>query len=336
TLDQRGQLDTATDTGVIVEMQLRHRAQLHRLAQLHAREAALLREDAQVLLDRILVIVLAHDCDEHLGMGQITTDLDAGDGDQPEARILDFALDQRRQLTLHLIAYTLGAAVIFCHDSYLLKRRKLEARSRRPHGRRPASDFQLPACVCLQRARHFDFFEYFDLVASLDVVVALHADTALHAGTHLGNVILEAAKRFQLAFEDDHVVTQHADRTVAVHHALKDHAARDRTEFRRAEHVAHFGDTQNVLANIAAEHAGQGFLDVLDDVVDHVVVTQIQTFLLDDPACAGVGPHVEAEQHRIGRQRQVGIAFGDTTDAAANDAHLHFIVTQAAERALQG
>src|SRR5690606_35956204 len=68
----------------------------------------------------------------------------------------------------------------------------------------------------------------------------------------------------------------------------------------------------------------------------HVVVTQIQTFLLDDPACAGVGPHVEAEQHRIGRQRQVGIAFGDTTDAAANDAHLHFIVTQAAERALQG
>src|SRR5690606_23773723 len=173
-------------------------------------------------------------------------------------------------------------------------------------------------------------------VASLDVVVALHADTALHAGTHLGNVILEAAKRFQLAFEDDHVVTQHADRTVAVHHALKDHAARDRTEFRRAEHVAHFGDTQNVLANIAAEHAGQGFLDVLDDVVDHVVVTQIQTFLLDDPACAGVGPHVEAEQHRIGRQRQVGIAFGDTTDAAANDAHLHFIVTQAAERALQG
>src|SRR5690606_21064626 len=126
----------------------------------------------------------------------------------------------------------------------------------------------------------------FDLVASLDVVVALHADTALHAGTHLGNVILEAAKRVQLAYEDDHVVTQHADRTVAVHHALKDHAARDRTEFRRAEHVAHFGDTQNVLANIAAEHAGQGFLDVLDDVVDHVVVTQIQTFLLDDPACA--------------------------------------------------
>src|SRR5690606_38744144 len=61
TLDQRGQLDTATDTGVIVEMQLRYRAQLHRLAQLHAQEAARLVENAQVLDRKSVVVVLAHD-----------------------------------------------------------------------------------------------------------------------------------------------------------------------------------------------------------------------------------------------------------------------------------
>src|SRR5690606_34417931 len=59
-------------------------------------------------------------------------------------------------------------------------------------------------------------------------------------------------------------------------------------------------------------------------------------FLLDDLARTRIGTNVETEQHRIRRQRQVGIALGDTTDTATDDANLHFIVTQTAERALQG
>src|SRR5690606_12054326 len=106
--------------------------------------------------------------------------------------------------------------------------------------------------------------------------VALHADTALHAVTHFGHVVLEATQRLEFALEDHHVFTQHTNRTVTEDRTFDHHAAGDRTEFRRAEHVTHFGDTQDILANIAAEHAGQGFLDVFDDVVDHVVITHIQ------------------------------------------------------------
>ncbi len=40
-----------------------------------------------------------------------------------------------------------------------------------------------------------------DLVADLDVVVVAHADTALGARAYLVHVVLEAAQRFELAFD---------------------------------------------------------------------------------------------------------------------------------------
>src|SRR5690606_7556859 len=101
-----------------------------------------------------------------------------------------------------------------------------------------------------------------------------------HAVTHFGHVVLEAAQRFQLAFEDHYVVAQHTDRTVTVDRTFHHHAARDGAELRRTEHVTHFCDTQDVLPDIAAKHAGEGLLDVFDDVVDHVVVTHVEAFLL--------------------------------------------------------
>ncbi len=120
-----------------------------------------------------------------------------------------------------------------------------------------------------------------------------------------------------------------------MHHALGDHATGDCAELRRTEHVTHFGDAEDVLANVTAEHTGERLLDVLDDVVDDVVVAHVQAFGLDDLARAGIGTNVEAEQHRIGRQCQVGIGLGDTTDTATDHAHLHLVVAQAVERPLQ-
>ncbi|EFI64026.1 hypothetical protein BCSJ1_26078, partial [Bacillus cereus SJ1] len=95
----------------------------------------------------------------------------------------------------------------------------------------------------LQRTGDLNLLEHLDLVADAHVVVALHADTAFHAGTDFGHVILEATQGFQLAFEDDHVFAQNADRTVTVHHALGDHAAGDGAELGRTEDVTHLGDT---------------------------------------------------------------------------------------------
>src|SRR5471030_3477590 len=119
----------------------------------------------------------------------------------------------------------------------------------------------------LEAASNLDLLVDFDLVTDLDVVVALHTDTAFHAGTHFGSVILEAAQGFQLAFEDNDVFTQYTDWTVTVHNTFDNHATGDRAKLRRTEHVTHFSSTQDVLANIATQHTGEGFLDVFDDEI---------------------------------------------------------------------
>src|SRR5471032_2462261 len=187
----------------------------------------------------------------------------------------------------------------------------------------------------LEAASNLNLLVDFDLVASFDVVVALDANTAFHAGTYFGSVILEAAQGFQLAFEDNDVFTQYTDWTVTVNNTFDNHATGDRAKLRRTEHVTYFSGTQDVLANIAAQHTGEGFLDVFDDVVDHVVVTHVQAFLLDDLASASIGTHVEAKQYSVGGQRQVSVGLGDTTDTATDNAHLHFVVTQAVQGAVQ-
>src|SRR5471032_624255 len=176
----------------------------------------------------------------------------------------------------------------------------------------------------LEAASNLNLLVDFDLVAGLDVVVALDADTAFHAGTYFGSVILEAAQGFQLAFEDNDVFTQYTDWTVTVNNTFDNHATGDRAKLRRTEHVTHFSGTQDVLANIAAQHTGDGFLDVFDDVVDHVVLTHIETFLIDIPASASIGTHVEAEQYSVGCQCYFSVVLCDTTNPATDNTHLHF------------
>ncbi len=120
-----------------------------------------------------------------------------------------------------------------------------------------------------------------------------------------------------------------------MHSTLDDHTAGHRTKLRRTEHITHFGNTQDLLANVAAEHAGQSLLHIINDLVDDAVVTQVQTFGLDDLAGSGVSTDVEAEDHSVGGQRQVGVGLGDTTHAAGDDLDLHFVVAQLGQRALQ-
>src|SRR5690606_8795636 len=156
------------------------------------------------------------------------------------AWILDLAGNHQGLRALHLGTDALGKVVVSGHYSYSLKSRTPEAEEasiRVAANRLPG--YQHQARVRLQCAGHLDLLEDLDLVADRDVVVALHANAALHAGTHFGHVVLEAAQRFQLALEDHHVLAQHTDRTVAVHHALDHHAAGHRAELRRAEHVTH-------------------------------------------------------------------------------------------------
>src|SRR5690606_15772555 len=134
TLDQRRQMRTAGDALVEMETQLRHAAQLHRLAQQHAQVAGGLVKDLQIQLD-LIGIVLTHQGDEHLGMAEIAADLDGGDGDEAQARVADLARDHLRQLALHLVADTLGTAVFFGHFSYLSRHLGARVQKRQTPGR---------------------------------------------------------------------------------------------------------------------------------------------------------------------------------------------------------
>ncbi|MNM98422.1 hypothetical protein D3C81_1109530 [compost metagenome] len=118
TLDQRRQMGAAAHALVVEEMQLRHGTQLERASEQHAQVTGGILENALVEGDLLIVVVLPHDGEEHLGMGQIAADFGAGQGHQTQARILDLALDQLRQLALHLVTDTLGTAVFFGHDIY--------------------------------------------------------------------------------------------------------------------------------------------------------------------------------------------------------------------------
>src|SRR5579859_5177806 len=166
------------------------------------------------------------------------------------------------------------------------------------------------------RARHFHALVALDLVARLHVVVVLHADAALGASTHFAHVVLEAAQRLQGALEDHHVVAQHADRVVALDVTFHHQAAGDGADLGGTEHVAHLGQAHDLLAGLSAEHAAHGLLHVVDGFVDHAVVAQVHAGLRHQAARAGVGTHVEADDHRLGGGSQVHVGLGDAAHAA--------------------
>src|SRR6185437_16969210 len=140
----------------------------------------------------------------------------------------------------------------------------------------------------LQRSRHFDALEALDAVAGLDVVVLLDADAALGAVLRLVDVFLEVAQRLQLAFEDHHVVAQHADRLVPLDRTFDDHAAGDGAELGRTEYIADLGGADDLLAHFHAHQAGRRLLHLVDHVVDDREVAQVHAVLLDDAASRGI------------------------------------------------
>src|SRR5688572_3881384 len=75
--------------------------------------------------------------------------------------------------------------------------------------------------------RHPLHLEHFDDVANLDVVEVLEAHAALEAGLDLGDIVLEALERGELAFPHHDVVAQQARLGVALARdaAVGDHAA---------------------------------------------------------------------------------------------------------------
>ena len=145
---------------------------------------------------------------------QILRDLHRRDGHVADARILDLAADELGQHPLHL-----------CFDL-------------RPC--RPPRGLVLARAHATRTVRATSVRVKHSIWSTdADILVVLHADAALGAGTNLAHVILEAPQRLELALEDHHAFTQHANRIVALDHAFGDQAAGHDAELAGAEHVAH-------------------------------------------------------------------------------------------------
>src|SRR5690606_32509406 len=174
-----------------------------------------------------------------------------------------------------------------------------------------------------------------DLIADLDVVVVAHADAALGSGAHLRHVVLEPPQRLELALVDHDVVAQHADRILTPHVAVDHHAAGDVAELRRAEDLAHFREAHDLLADLGREHAGERRLDVIDGLVDHAVVADVDAGLLDRVARACIRADVEADDDRVRRRGKLHVGLGDTADVRADYRDLHVVRRQLLQRIAQ-
>src|SRR5262245_36797444 len=162
------------DRFVEPEFELGDPAQLQPGADLAAEEAGGPGECARGLLARVGI---AQACVVHASQLQVRRDLHARERDEPDARIVHLAAaEDFAQLLANLVADAIWSIAL----SQLRRGRRLHPFHR----------------------------EHFDDIVHFDVVEAFEADAALEAGFDLAHIVLEAAQRGNLPFEDDDVVAQ--------------------------------------------------------------------------------------------------------------------------------
>ena len=119
---------------------------------------------------------------------------------------------------------------------------------------------------------------------------------------------------------------------IAPHHAAGDVRTGHGTDLRGHEHGANLGGADDFFAALRRQHAGHGRLQLIDGVVDDAVVTDVDVVALGQLARADVGPYVEANDHRLGGNRQVDVGFADAANARVHQLHLDLVVGELEQR----
>src|SRR5262245_22130715 len=183
-----------------------------------------------------------------------------------------------------------------------------------------------------ERARHFFRAVALDDVADLDVVVVLDADAALESFANFADVVLEALEGRNGAVERFDAVANDPHAALPIDHTTADCAARDRSDTRDLEYLAHLGFAQNDLPLLGAKHAFHCGTDVGDRLVNDAVQLDIHAFTFGSAPGVVVRTNVEADDDRTRRLREQDVALGDRANTAVDDFDLHLARRQAAER----
>src|SRR5258705_2510446 len=283
------------------ELDLRHAPELQPRADLAPEEAGRPLQRARRLGARLLVAEAGVEDARHL---EVRGDLHARQRDEPDARVVDFAAGEH---------FAEDVADLFPDSVWpvALSHQKL----RRRH------------LLSLHR-------EHLDGIAHLDVVVALEADAALEARLHLAHVVLEAAQRGDLPLVHHDVVAKEAGGRLAGARdaSLGDHAAGNRTNLRDLEDLADFRPAHPHFLVRRLEEALHAFLDLFGDGVDHRVEADVDLLALGHVGRIAIGPHVEADDDRVGRRRQQHVGLVDGADAGPDDADLALLLRELRER----
>src|SRR6476620_2227468 len=168
--------------------------------------------------------------------------------------------------------------------------------------------------------------EGLDHISDLDVVVGTQADTAFEAFAHLGRVILEALQGIhtEVVGHDDAVANE-PRLAVTSDGSRSDERTRHIADAWHPEHLADLGGAELNLLELRLQHALQCGLDLVDGLVDHGVVPDVDALAHRRLASFPGRPDVVAEDHGIRRDGEVDVVLIDGTDAPADDAQRDLI-----------
>src|SRR4029453_2214685 len=89
--------------------------------------------------------------------------------------------------------------------------------------------------------------------------------------------------------------------------------------------------TERLLLLDRLEHADEGLLDVLRQLVDDAVGADLDTLPRGERTGLRVRPDVEADDCRAGSRRKHDVILGDPADALVDDVDAHFGVLDLAQ-----
>ena len=114
----------------------------------------------------------------------------------------------------------------------------------------------------------FNHFKTFQNISCFDVIEVFKTDTAFKTFGDFFHVVFHAAERSDFTCVNNNAVTQKPDAAVALHFAVRDHAAGDDADFRHTECLADFRLSQVNFFAYRREHARHGAFDFFHKLVN--------------------------------------------------------------------
>src|SRR5665213_4439892 len=137
--------------------------------------------------------------------------------------------------------------------------------------------------MCI-RDREFLAYIRLEDIPDLKVVVAGEFDAAFEAGFYFLDVVLDAFEGFDGdVLCDDHAAARQADSAAALDVAVGDEAAGDAAHPADLEHLPHLGMPVQFLAHFGFEHARQGLLEIVEDLVDDLIEPNLSLIHISEP-----------------------------------------------------